>query len=471
MRLAFLLASLLPAAAGAEDFKVGAASVDITPPLGTPMAGYYGDRAAEGVHDPLYAQAIVLESGGKKVALVGLDLIATTFGIVAEARREIEESTEIKGADVMISATHAHTGPVLQGKGDPIRPFGGKNPLALKYGEDLPKKIAEAVRKAEKALVPARIAAAHGRETSICFNRRFHMTDGSVGWNPGKLNPKILKPAGPIDPDVAVVYFEADDAAKTPLATYVNYSVHLDNVGGMKFSADLPATVRDLLGRFKGPDMVTLYSAGCCGDINHIDVKWATPQGGHPNAARMGVILSGEILRAWPRLEPAASPGVLRVKTAKVKLPLPEISDEDVAKARDAVARLEDKSKPVPFLEQVQAFKVLDVEARKGEPNEVEVQVVALGDRYAWVSLPGEIFVELGLEIKQDSPFEHTIIAELANGIIGYIPSRRAYAQGNYEVVSARCAEGSGEMLVDAAVEMLKELHLEAAGDRSEAKK
>jgi hypothetical protein len=89
------------------------------------------------------------------------------------------------------------------------------------------------------------------------------------------------------------------------------------------------------------------------------------------------------------------------------------------------------------------------------------VQVIALGDQVAWVSLPGEVFVELGLAIKQDSPFPHTIIAELANGAIGYIPSRRAYAQGNYEVVSARCAEGSGELLVDAAVRLLKQLHAE----------
>ena len=303
--------------------------------------------------------------------------------------------------------------------------------------------IAEAVRKAEGKLRPARVSAVHGHEPSICFNRRFHMTDGTVGWNPGKLNPKILKPAGPIDPDVAVVYFESDDKESVPLATYVNYSVHLDNVGGTKFSADLPATVSDLLGRFKGPDMVTLYTAGCCGDVNHIDVNWAAPQGGHANAARMGVILAGEILRAWPRLK-ADPPGGLRVRTARVRLPLPEITDEDIASARAVVARLEDKARPVPFLEQVQAFKVLDVEAREGEPNEVEVQVIALGDRYAWVSLPGEVFVELGLAIKQDSPFEHTIVAELANGIIGYIPSRRAYAQGNYEVVERPVRRGFG---------------------------
>ena len=80
------------------------------------------------------------------------------------------------------------------------------------------------------------------------------------------------------------------------------------------------------------------------------------------------------------------------------------------------------------------------------------------GDKVAWVSLPGEIFVELGLDIKRTSPFACTMIAELANGSIGYIPNKAAYAEGNYEVVSARCAVGSGEKLVAAADKLLKEL-------------
>ena len=221
------------------------------------------------------------------------------------------------------------------------------------------------------------------------------------------------------------------------------------------------ATISDLLGRFKGPEMVTVYTSGCCGDINHIDVKWAEAQGGDANAARMGTILTGEVFKTWPKLKPVDS-NAIRVKTAKVLLPLPKITPEDVEKAHATVAKMKESKGGPAFMELVKAFQVIDVEARKGQPIEVEVQVIALGDSVAWVSLPGEIFVELGLEIKQDSPFAHTIVAELANGVIGYIPSRRAYAQGNYEVVSARCAEGSGEMLVDAAVKMLKELHLEA---------
>jgi neutral ceramidase len=448
---------------GAEALRVGAAAEVITPPVGTPMAGYYFERAAEGVHDDLYAKALVLEQGGTKAALVSLDLISTPLGITEAARTEIGRATGIAGRNVMISATHAHTGPVLAGRGLRDDALGDGNELVRRYSATLPVKIAEAVRRADSALAPAVARAAKGEDRSIAFNRRFHMTDGTVGWNPGKLNPRIIKPAGPIDPEVAVVLFEASSEGHRPLCSYVNYAVHLDNIGGLKFSADMPGTLYSLLSTVKGPGMVTLYTTGCCGDINHIDVRWAEPQHGFENAARMGVILAGAVLETWPRLKPVAK-GPLRVKSRAVALPLPAISSTDVETARRVAARHRDpKAKQPGFLETVQAYKVLDVEARHGEPTEVEVQVVALGNDLAWVSLPGEIFVELGMAIKQDSPFEHTIIAELANGSIGYIPTRRAYTQGNYEVVSARCAEGSGEMLVDAAIGLLKELHTASA--------
>lgn len=443
--------------------RAGAAAVVITPPQGTPMAGYYSIREADGVHDDLFAKALVLESGETKAALVALDLISTTRDMVEEARTLIEQQTGIPGANVMISATHSHTGPVLRGRGAREGDFGGEADKARTYRAALPGKIAEAVAQANEALTPARARAAHGHEESIAFNRRFHMKDGSVGWNPGKLNPNIVKPAGPIDPDVPVVVFEPTDDLSRALAIYVNYAVHLDNVGGPVISADLPGVLSELMRKVKGPDVVTLWTAGCCGDINHIHVGWGEPQKGHDNAARMGIILAGAVLEVWPSLEAVAG-GPLRVRSTIVPLPAPEITPEDVEIARDVVARRSDPNAKQPtFLEQVQAYKVLDVEATDGQPREVEVQVVALGNDVAWVSLPGEIFVDLGLAIKQDSPFPHTIIAELANGAIGYIPSRRAYTQGNYEVVSARVAEGAGEMLVDAAIQMLKELYSERA--------
>ena len=461
MRSSFVLVLIglnLNSPVGAADVRVGAATVLITPDAGTPMAGYYFARASEGVHDDLFAKAIVIESDGKKAAFVALDLISTTRDLVTEVRRLAELATGIPGDSIMISATHAHTGPVLAGRGARDSSLGSDEGPSRKFRDELSPKIVRAIINANGRLSPAKTSAGHGQEGSIAFNRRFHMKDGTVGWNPGKRNPNIIKPAGVIDPDVPVIYFESKEGR--PIATYVNYAVHLDNVGGAKISADMPAILAQSLLLFKGPEMVTLFSAGCCGDINHIDVSWAEPQKGFENASRMGVILAGEVLRTWPKLA-TIEPGPIQAKTVMVPLDLPELKPGDVEKARGIASRHQSATKTdaPTFLETVWAYKVLDVSAREGKPNEVEVQVIALGNELAWVSLPGEIFVELGLRIKQDSPFRHTVVVELANGSLGYIPSRRAYQQGNYEVVSARCAEGSGEKLTDAAVRLLKELH------------
>ena len=174
--------------------------------------------------------------------------------MVEAARKEIETATGIPGADVMISR---HARPHRAGARGPGRARGRLRRrairLAAEYRDGLPGKIAEAVRQADAALGPAEARPAHGQEASIAFNRRFHMTDGTVGWNPGKLNPKILKPAGTIDPDVAVVFFESRRRGASRSPTYVNYAVHLDNVGGLKFSADMPATLSRPARPVQGP--------------------------------------------------------------------------------------------------------------------------------------------------------------------------------------------------------------------------
>jgi hypothetical protein len=162
-------------------------------------------------------------------------------------------------------------------------------------------------------------------------------------------------------------------------------------------------------------------------------------------------------MQTYKSLQPIAD-GPIAMKSEMVALPLATISPAEVEKARGIAGAPEAEQGRIAFLERVHAYKVLDVAAREGRPLEVEVQVIRLGPDVAWVSLPGEIFVELGLAIKKRSPFRYTFIAELANGSIGYIPDRRSYAEGNYEPVSARCAAGSGELLVEAAVRLLGEL-------------
>ena len=112
-RITVLLWAVVVPPAWSGELRVGAAAIPITPPPGIPMAGYYSERAAKGVHDDLQAKVIVLETGGATAALVALDLISTPRDLVEEARRAIERVTQVRGASVMISATHSHTGPVL----------------------------------------------------------------------------------------------------------------------------------------------------------------------------------------------------------------------------------------------------------------------------------------------------------------------------------------------------------------------
>lgn len=447
-----LVVVLLLALGSAEaQLQVGTAAVKITPPTGMPMAGYYHARGVEDVIDDLYAKAAVLDDGSIKIALVVCDIISLPRKTVLEARRLAEQQAGVPGAHIMISATHTHTGPALARDSVRDNQDGGSSDPAVAYTAELPRRIAQAVKEANDRLTPAKASYARESEPRLAFCRRFWMKDGTVGWNPGKRNPNVIRPVSSIDPEVGVVYVETLE--NKPLLTYVNFALHPDTVGGVRISADYPGVLARRLADYRGPEMMTLFANGTCGNLNHINVNWSGPQKGPEEAARLGTILAGAVCKAYMDLQPVKDT-TLRAQSEVLQLPTAPISPEDIEEARAIVAR-KDKAR---FMEQVQAYKVLDIEKRRGEPLEVEVQVITMGDALAWVSLPGEIFVELGLSIKAASPFAQTHIAELANGSIGYIPNRSAYAEGNYEVVSARCAAGSGEMCVQAAITMLEQL-------------
>jgi hypothetical protein len=192
--------------ADAAELRVGAATEVITPALGTPMEGYFSPRMSQGVDDDLHAKALVIEQDGVKVALVVCDLANMPPQISTPARELIGKSAAGIPADhVMLSATHTHTGPIVlrDSARDPQQ--GEALDKAKAFSATLPELICKAVVKANEKLAPAKASFAMGQEAHVSFNRRYHMKDGHVGWNPGKLNPKIDRPAGPIDPDVPVV--------------------------------------------------------------------------------------------------------------------------------------------------------------------------------------------------------------------------------------------------------------------------
>lgn len=447
-----ILSTLLIVTVQAGDFRAASAQVEITPKAGTPMAGYYRFRGVGSVLDPLYAKTIVMEQDGRHAALVVLDIAYTSKPLVDAARRAIQAQCGIEGDHVMISATHTHTGPTLP-RGNMMDTLTkADSPSGLAFADTLPGRIAQSVSEAKARLAPVTPAFAVGDGTGISFNRRV-LKEGSTEalWQPSKFDPATMRPAGPVDPEIGVLVFSSSGAESKPVACLLNFAMHPTSVGGGdKISADYPGVFTKLVSERHGPDMIAVFANGCCGNTNPNDYFTGTRR----KHLEIGALLADATDAAWKNLKPL-KPFAPRVLSTRVTLPRRSFSDAQIGQAKDVAARMITKNLgTVPMAE---AVCILETVAKQNEPLVVEVQVIAFSEESAIVALPGEIFVELGLALKKASPFKHTIIAELANGSIGYVPDSAAYPQGNYEVVSARCAQGSGEMLVEAALKLLKQ--------------
>jgi len=447
----------------AAELEAGVAVADITPPIGYRMCGYFYERLSTGVRDPLQATAVYLHQDKQQAALVFCDLIGVPQAVTDQARAIATRKTGIPSTNIMVAATHSHTGPLYF---DALRTFlheravekNGSDPQeTIDYPTRLVEKLADAMVQAKTTAKPVELAAGVAKQTGLSFNRRFHMKDGTVVFNPGKLNPNIVRAAGPIDPDLGLVLLR-DRRQDQAVASLTVFALHLDTTGGTEYSADYPFHLERAMRAKFGDGFISIFGAGTCGDINHIDVSTNRLQKGGDESQRIGKTLGESVLTALPELKTANKPS-LAVGHTTVFAPLQEFSEEQIARARERMKQV--GSKDLSFLEQVESYKILDVQemrARSGRMLPMEVQAFRLDDDTSIVGLPGEVFVELGLAIKQASPFRNTLVVELCNNDIGYVPTKKAFVEGSYEVVNSRVQSGGGEMLVEAAARLLKEL-------------
>ncbi len=424
----------------------GTATSDITPPLGAYLAGYYRPRQAEEVHDPLLARALCLSDSRREIALVSCDLVGLGAGQVAEAKERIAELCGLTAAQVLVGCTHTHTGPETRAT--------GMFPVDPTYGEILTQRIADAVVLAHGRLQPARLAHGSGYDGSLGFNRRYWMRNGTLRTNPGVGNPDIVRAAGPIDPQVGVVAIQSSGGA--PLAILVNYAVHLDTTGGSNVSADYPFYLTEALQARFGRDVVVLFHPGAMGDINHIDTTAkGRPLKGESHPSRIGNSLAGEALKVLARAN-YTDDVVVASALAKVELPLRQVTAERATEA-ERIVREVSVGEADFTLDVVAARRDRDLGRMKTATLAAEVQALRIGD-LGIVGFPGELFVELGLSAKARSPFPSTLVMELANDSIGYIPTRKAFDEGGYEVTSSVLAPGAGEIVVEEALSLLRGL-------------
>jgi hypothetical protein len=458
--LLLALAATAPASEPAH-LRVGVATADITPPVGYRRSGGYGEEFSTGVNDPLLAKAVVFRQGDTAAALVICDLTGISRDLSEKARARASRETGIPVAAIAVAATHTHGGPLyydIQGEVFHRRAVArdGRDPHDDPgYFGRLVDGCAGAVVRAWRSARPARVEAAVARQTGLAFNRRYHMRNGPVRFNPGKKNPDILRPAGPTDEDLPVLLFR-DAATGRPFGSLTVFAMHVAVFGGPRFGADFPAHLQERLREhFREKGFVSLFGEGAAGDVNHYNVGTAAPD---PGPAQVGATLAATIVAAAPEFRPVEAPR-LAVARAVVRAPLREVAPEEVARdqklwASGAVHRL-------PFLEQVESYRHLLVDRlrrRHGDGVPMEVQGIRLGADTTLVMLPHEVFVELGLAIKKASPFRHTLVVTLANDQDFYVPTRKAFGEGSYEVTNSPLKSGGGELLVGGAVRVLRQL-------------
>jgi neutral ceramidase len=437
--------------------QVGAAELDITPPVGHRMAGYFDERVSTGVHDPLLAKAVVLRQGDTRLAFVFCDLVGIPLEVSSRARIEASVTTGIPLPNIVVSATHTHTGPLF---GDvrrdyfhqrAVATFGNDPKEKVFYPDLLQKAIVTSIIEANANLRPAVLLSGQGMLNGYSFNRRYHMTNGIVQTNPGLRNPGIVRPAGPVDHSVGILQ-ALPQTGGAPHLTITTFACHCDTCGGTLYSGDFPFYLSESLRKQYGNSHLSAFAAGTCGDINHIDVTETNRITGYAKSEQIGTNLALAVMET--RLTPVRRPS-FAARSRTIVLPLQDVSSEQVANANAQMAGVETPT--MPFLTKVETVKIADLAAR-GKQWPMEVQVFRLDKDTAIVCLPGEIFVELGLEIKRQSPFPNTTIMTICNDRPAYVPTLKAFREGSYEVVNSRVKPGGGEVLVSTAVKLLHEL-------------
>jgi neutral ceramidase len=432
-------------------FRAGAATSNISPWLGLSINGNMRDVKAAHVHDELHARAVVLDDGATRLAIVACDSCMIPREVVTDAKRRIRERSGLDPSRVLISATHAHSAPAAA-------PVFQSDPDA-DYRRFLALKIADAVQGAVTNLGPARVGWGVGKNDRLVFNRRWKMKPGTippdpfgrttdqVKMNPPPGSPNLVEPAGPIDPEVWVVSVQGTDGR--PIALLANYALHyVGGVGPGHASADyfgaFADRVRERLGAAGlDPPFVAMMTNGTSGDINNTDFRSPRqPARPYEKIRRVADELAGEAVRVAGTIEHRDAT-TLDAIAVDVELGVRLPSPEDVARAEAIVARA--KGPEMTTVEEIYARETMLL-SQYPKTVPVTLQALRIGG-LGIVAIPCEVFSEIGLRIKAESPFRSTFTIELANGYNGYLPTEAQHALGGYETWRAR----SSYLEVDAA--------------------
>lgn len=421
-------------------FRAGAATSNITPPLGEMIIGGWTPIPAAHIHDELFARCLVLDDGATKLAIVLCDNVGIPREVFDLAKQQIQQATDIPPARVLLASTHTHSATTARGPSKVI----WQDELT-DYQTFVAGRISDGVRRALNQLEPAQIGWGSVDEDSEVFNRRWFVADPSlltnpfggtdqVRMNPPRASGALIRPAGPIDPEVSFVAVRSTSGR--PLALLANYSLHY--VGGVRpgdVSADYFGYFADFIAEKLGArnqaiPFVAMMSNGTSGDINNINFRARSPRKeryekmqevAEKLASRVHEGLDGLNYQDWVPLDAAAEE-----LTLKVRRPTAEMLAHLAAAKAASDEESQGHRRTLIYAERMDRLK------HAPETIDVPLQVVRIGE-LAISAIPFETFVEIGIELKEETPFRRTFTIELANGSFGYLPTPEQHKLGGYE--------------------------------------
>jgi len=427
--------------------KGGCSKVNITPPVGVWLSGYASrDKPSDDIHDDLYARALVLDNGSNAVAIISVDLLWVPPQITSEVRAIVEDKTGIPQQNVLISSTHTHFGPRIFSR-TKLGPENAHDMIDASYIRTLVKKMANCVFIAHKNMQDVTLGAARGRLPEVVYNRRTRTSDGSVEMS-FTLPPEVIATRrirqgpdgstrvtftlppeepeltfGPIDPEAWVL--RVDDSDGRLVGSLINFACHAVSGSGFvdwfySISADFPGQTTRLVEQAEGG--ICLFTPGTCGNI--VPLKR-----GKKARFEIGKAIAGEAIRRL-QFVPTTDEIEIEAMTTEVTMPLKQDLSPD---------------------------RIMDAGEDKKHLT-TEFQLLRLGDVYI-LGLPGEVLVEIGLEIKKKAGLQKLLIIALANDPIGYVCHSEAYDEGGYESeTGTNLAKGAGEIMVKQALDLISRI-------------
>ena len=450
--------------------KVGTACVDVTPTV-FPIQLRSGKSNL--IHDPLHVRAVAFERDESRAVICLIDAIGIGREMSDLAKSRAAEKTGWKVEEMLICATHTHTAP-KGGTGMPGREAYER----LKH-----QKLEEAIVQAIESLEPAKVGFSSEDEPSEVRNRRWFLQPGTMPPNPlgekdqVKTNAgrnHLVKPAGPIDPEICVI--DVRNSKNKPLALIANYALHY--VGGVPKKIDeqgreVGMASADYFGEFSRimpfriggvnpPDnFVAMMTNGASGDINNL-VFTGTRAPRSP-FEQIRIVASKTADAAWravKKIEAYETKPVIATRQREVNLLYREPSEREIKLAEDLLQRTRKERDAINSRTTSVATRVIEYanpEHPRTEP--LLIQAFRIGEQ-AIVSMPFEVLVEIGLEIKKKSPFERTLLISMANGGYGYLPPPNQHKLGGYEtwLGTSRFQPQTSEILIKNLLEMLGDL-------------